>query len=77
MRSIFFASVLLLLFCTRVFATVSIEKDGLFFYFPENEKAIAEHLTEKAPQMVDFLARKGLEIKTPLHVIVDSKMDSA
>jgi hypothetical protein len=32
-----------------VFATVSIEKDGLFFYFPESEKAIAQRLTEKAP----------------------------
>jgi hypothetical protein len=59
-----------------VFATVSIEKDGLFFYFPESEKAIAQRLTEKAPQMVDFLARKGLEIKTPLHIIVDGKMDA-
>ncbi|MBW2158028.1 MAG: hypothetical protein JRG87_15505, partial [Deltaproteobacteria bacterium] len=76
MRSIFYASVLLLLFCTQVFATVYIEKYGLFFYFPENEKTIAERLTEKAPQMVDFLARKGLEIKTPLHIIVDRKMDA-
>jgi len=76
MRSILCASVLLLLFCTQVFATVSVEKDGLFFYFPENEKAIAQRLTEKAPQMVDFLARKGLEIKTPLHIIVDGKMDA-
>ncbi|HUV77630.1 MAG TPA: hypothetical protein VMW06_06190 [Desulfobacterales bacterium] len=76
MRSIFYASVLLLLFCTQLFATVYIEKDGLFFYFPEDEKAIAERLTEKAPQMVDFLARKGLEFKTPLHIIVDSKMDA-
>lgn len=75
MRSILCTPVLLLLFSTHLFATVYIEKDGLFFYFPEDEKVISKRLTEKAPQMVDFLTRKGLEIKPPLHIIVDSKMD--
>ncbi|UCD31930.1 MAG: hypothetical protein JSV38_14345 [Desulfobacterales bacterium] len=64
-----------MLFSTNLFATVYTEKDGLFFYFPEDEKVISARLTEKASQMVDFLNRKGLEIKPPLHIILDSKMD--
>lgn len=75
MRRLFLIVALLLLSVSNGFALVFVERDGLFFYYPENEVEIAERLLEEYPRMTEFLKQQGLPIQHPLHVILDDELD--
>jgi hypothetical protein len=76
MRTLLFSLILFVSLTGCAFALVYGEKDGIFFYFPENEKEIAARLTKKIPEMVAFLSHWKLPIKPPLHIILDDKLDA-
>jgi len=76
MRTLLFAFILFFALTSGAFALVYIEKEGMFFYFPENEKEIATSLTKKLPEMVAFLSLWKLPIKPPLHIILDDQLDA-
>lgn len=76
MRTLLFALILFFSLTSRAFALVYIEKDGMFLYFPENEKEIAAHLTEKLPEIMAFLSHWKLPVNPPLHIILDDKLDA-
>ncbi|MDH3573646.1 MAG: hypothetical protein OEM90_08585 [Desulfobacteraceae bacterium] len=76
MRTLLIALILFFALTSWAFALVHIEKDGIFFYFPENEKEIASPLTEKLPEMIAFLALWKLPVKHPIHIILDDKLDA-
>jgi hypothetical protein len=70
-----FAVVLLLLFVSNGFALVFVERDGLLFYYPEEESKIARRLFKEYPRMIQFLKQQGLPVEHPLHVILDDHLD--
>ena len=76
MRTLLFALILFFGLTSCAFALIYIEKDGIFFYFPENEKEISTHLTEKLPEILAFLSHWKLPVKPPLHIILDDKLDA-
>ena len=51
------------------------ESDGLFLYYPESEEPIAARLLEKFQPFKTFLARQGLPLTYPLHVVLDDGLD--
>jgi len=75
MRRLFLIVVMLLLSVSNGFALVFVEREGLFFYYPENEPEIAGRLLEEYPRMSAFLKQQGLPVKHPLHVILDDELD--
>jgi hypothetical protein len=75
MRPVLYAAIILFTLTTTATALVYVEKQGVLFYFPENETEIAAALTEKMPEFISFLAQKGLAINRPLHIILDDKLD--
>ncbi len=76
MRMLLFAVTIFFALGSSAHALVYIEKEGLFFYFPETEKKIAARLTKKLPEMVTFLLGWEIPIKRPLHIILDDKLDA-
>ena len=52
-----------------------IEKNQFYITFPSDEKAIASRLAEAAIPMSAFLETHGLQVTTPLHIILDEKRD--
>ncbi len=76
MRSIFYALILLVTFASHGFSLVYVEKDGLLFYYPDNQSEIARRLINKYPAMITFLEQQGLKVKFPLHVILDDDLDT-
>ena len=56
-------------------ALKQIEKDGLYLYFPESEEKIAKRLLENFPAIVAFLSNQNLNIRYPLHVVLDEDLD--
>ena len=75
MKSVFFALILLFSIAANGFSLAYVEKDGLLFYYPDNQSEIAERLIKKYPAMIDFFEQRGLEFKFPLHVILDDGLD--
>lgn len=59
--------------CARELSTVSCS--GLEISFPPQETAIVSRMAAQAPQMVAFLAGKGLPVKSPIYVILDDDLD--
>ena len=76
MRTLLFALILFFSLTSCAFGLIYIEKDGIFLYFPEGEKEIATRLTEKLPEMVDFLSHWKLPVKPPIHIILDDELDA-
>ena len=76
MRTLLFALILFFSLTSGAFGLVYIEKDGIFLYFSEGEKEIATRLTEKLPEMVDFLSHWKLPVKPPIHIILDDELDA-
>ena len=74
---------LTLLFCLcltlggggNLFATVTLENDGIRFHFPEDEAAIVARLNRNLPEILDYLQEKGLPVTKPLHIVLDEKLD--
>ena len=52
-----------------------IEKNQFYITFPSDEKAIASRLAEAAIPMSTFLETHGLQVTTPLHIILDERRD--
>jgi hypothetical protein len=61
--------------CSKSFAMVTIETDGVLLHFPEGEAAIADRLHHNLPDILSFLQKKGLPVKRPLHIVVDQDQD--
>jgi hypothetical protein len=75
-RHIFIVTALLLLiYSQHAFPLVYREIDGLFLYYPRPQTPIADRLLDRFSSISDFLERRGLPLKYPLHVILDSKLD--
>ncbi len=51
------------------------ERDQIFFYFPEAESDLAQNLVAVCGGMTVFLADRGLPPTRPLHVILDDALD--
>ena len=54
---------------------VFVEKDGIFVYFPEAEKALGATMLNGLPEIRSFLQKRGLPVPTPLHIILDEARD--
>ncbi len=74
MRRVILA-ILLCLLSTPAVALVYIESDGVLIYYPAEQHPIAAGMQRKLPGMLEFLSEHGLEIKRPLHVIIDEELD--
>jgi hypothetical protein len=75
MRSVLLAVVLLCSYASDGFGLVYVEKNGLFFYYPDDAGRIAERLIQKYPAMIEFLDQHGLPVQYPLHIILDEELD--
>jgi len=76
MRTLLITFLILFMLKGLAFSMVYTEVNGLVFYFSEDEKEIAERLTEEFPEMESFLSLWGLPIQRPLHVILDDNIDA-
>ncbi len=76
MRTLLFIFFTLFMLKGAAFALVYTEDNGLFLYFPEDEKEIATRLTKELPEMEAFLSLWDLPVQRPLHVILDDKLDA-
>jgi len=70
----FFAIVLFLHSC-NVLALESVEKEGLYIDFEEQDAELVARFTEPLPRMLAFLSEKGLPVTPPLHVLLDDLRD--
>ncbi|MCP4746685.1 MAG: hypothetical protein GY874_11190 [Desulfobacteraceae bacterium] len=61
--------------CTAANAFQMVEKDPWFFYYPENENTILQNLIDACEPITSFLASKGLSVPTPMHIVLDDKLD--
>jgi hypothetical protein len=70
-------ALILILWCSpalgRDLRTVSVS--GIELSYPSGEEAIASRLAAHVPKMLEFLAGKGLAVKTPVHVLLDDELD--
>jgi hypothetical protein len=76
MKTVLFTWILLFSTAANGFTLVYVEKDGLLFYYPDNQSDIARRLINKYPAMITFLEQQGLKFKFPLHVILDDDLDT-
>ncbi len=76
MRIVLVAVTIFCAFISRADALVYLEKEGLFFYFPDAETEIAARLTEKLPEIERFLSDRRIPVERPLHIILDEKLDA-
>ncbi|MCD6571152.1 MAG: hypothetical protein J7L53_10660 [Deltaproteobacteria bacterium] len=60
---------------SNAWALIYVEQSGVYLYYPKDENTIASSLKDKIPGMLEFLKERGLNITTPVHVILDSEMD--
>ena len=67
---------LILIGCTRLLAMVSLENEGIWLYFPEDEQPVAERLSRNLPDILTYLEGKGLPVSRPLHIVVDEDLDA-
>lgn len=65
----------LLLFSANAAALQMIEKAGLYIYFPAQEAELVARFSQPLPEMLAFLSDKGLEVKPPLHIVLDDRRD--
>jgi len=56
-------------------AMVTLDKDDVLIYFPEDEASIAARLSEKLPNILEYLHQKGLPVQGMLHIVVDENLD--
>ncbi|NCF27972.1 MAG: hypothetical protein GWP69_11370 [Gammaproteobacteria bacterium] len=70
----FFAPILLAL-SWSVPALEVVEEEGFYIYFPKQETQLAAGLFEQLPDMLAFLADKGLPVRQPLHIVLDDLRD--
>ena len=75
MNKILLASLLVILCCSNAFALESMEKDGVYLYYPAGEESLAASLINKLEPIKVFLKSFGLNVPKPLHVIIDEKKD--
>ncbi len=54
----------------------TITRDGVFLHYPHGEEAIAAALMQKMPGMLAFLHDKGLPVGSPLHIVLDERLDA-
>jgi len=76
MNRILLVCIFFFILCGNAFALKSIEKDGIYVYYPKGEEKIANSLIAKIDPIKSFLKSYGLIVPEPLHVIVDGKKDS-
>ncbi|WP_419661612.1 uncharacterized protein Dvar_20470 [Desulfosarcina variabilis str. Montpellier] len=50
--------------------------DGHYLYFPQDENEIAGRLADEIGDMLQFLARHGLTVTAPVHIILDPELDA-
>ncbi len=75
MNKIILTGLIVILCCSDAFALKSMEKDGVYLYYPEEEEALAASLMTKLDPIMDFLKSYSLSVPKPLHVIIDEKKD--
>lgn len=69
-----FAAVLIVQSCT-VSALEVVEREGISFYFHDDDAELVARFTEPLPAMLAFLSGKGLSVEPPLHVVLDDLRD--
>ena len=62
-------------FPTNALAMRTITNAGIFLHYPQGEEAIAASLMQGLPGMLAFLSDKGIPVKTPLHIVLDERLD--
>lgn len=76
MRILLFTFFIIFILKGAALALIYTEENGLFLYFPEDEKDIASRLIKELPEIEAFLSLWGLPIQRPLHVILDDTLDA-
>ncbi|MEN6473433.1 MAG: hypothetical protein ABFD81_05410 [Syntrophaceae bacterium] len=63
-------------FPTAAMAMRTITQEGVFLHYPQAEDAIATTLIQELPDMLAFLRDKGVPVSTPLHIVLDDRLDA-
>ena len=75
MKRFFFVTLLCLVPLCSARALSTVEVNGISLTYPSGGEEIVARMAAEVPSMLRFLAAKGLEVTTPVHVFLDGELD--